>query len=156
MLHTSCCYGPNARNGLLPRAESTRIRDCTDGTSNTMIVGEQSGNAKFKIRTDYMSGWSAGHNANLSVKRLRELYPTGSGVFPISTGITVITGPRILLLPSHGNGSTRTQVQMYSFHTGGCHILLADGSVRFLSDNANGQLCRNLAVKDDGNVLGEF
>ena len=43
-----------------------------------------------------------------------------------------------------------------SLHTGGAHVTLADGSVRFLSDNMHyGTLCY-LAHKSDGNVTGDF
>ena len=41
-------------------------------------------------------------------------------------------------------------------HVGGVHVLLADGSVRMLSDNMDfATLCR-LAVRDDGQPVGEF
>lgn len=44
----------------------------------------------------------------------------------------------------------------FSFHTGGCHALLGDGSVRFLSENADTQTLRRLFARADGEVVGEF
>lgn len=41
-------------------------------------------------------------------------------------------------------------------HTGGCHVLLGDGSVRFISENIDPELLENLAKKADGNVIGGF
>jgi hypothetical protein len=35
-------------------------------------------------------------------------------------------------------------------------VLLADGGVRFISDNINMRTLRNLCSKADGQVVGEF
>jgi prepilin-type processing-associated H-X9-DG protein len=45
---------------------------------------------------------------------------------------------------------------LLSAHTGGVHILLGDGSVRFLSNNTDMKTIKRLATRDDGQVLGEF
>jgi len=51
--------GQYCSNGMLLPNESARMRDCTDGTSNTMIVGEQSGRVGTQdIRSVYYGGWS--------------------------------------------------------------------------------------------------
>ncbi len=43
-----------------------------------------------------------------------------------------------------------------SVHTGGCHILLGDGGVRFLSENMNRATLNGLATIYGREVLGEF
>ncbi len=43
-----------------------------------------------------------------------------------------------------------------SFHVGGAHVLLGDGAVRFLSDNIDSELHKNLHSRDGGEVVGEF
>ena len=43
-----------------------------------------------------------------------------------------------------------------SLHTGGAHFQLADGSVRFISENIDLTLCRNFHSRNGGEVLGEF
>lgn len=43
-----------------------------------------------------------------------------------------------------------------SFHVGGVHALLADGAVRFLSDNVDFNTLLALGAIQDGKVLGEF
>jgi prepilin-type N-terminal cleavage/methylation domain-containing protein len=43
-----------------------------------------------------------------------------------------------------------------SYHTGGAHVALGDGSVRFLSDNIDADLHRALHSCNGGEVIGEF
>lgn len=43
-----------------------------------------------------------------------------------------------------------------SLHTGGAHILLGDGAVRFLSENIDATTRNRLAYIKDGQPLGEF
>jgi type II secretory pathway pseudopilin PulG len=44
----------------------------------------------------------------------------------------------------------------FSLHVGGCHALLGDGTVRFISENTDFWIIRNLACRNDGNTVGEF
>jgi len=43
-----------------------------------------------------------------------------------------------------------------SFHTGGCHVAMGDGSARFVSENISQVLLNSLATRDGGEVVGEF
>jgi prepilin-type processing-associated H-X9-DG protein len=43
-----------------------------------------------------------------------------------------------------------------SMHTGGAQLSLCDGSVRFVSENVDRVLFRNVFSRDDGRVIGEF
>ena len=43
-----------------------------------------------------------------------------------------------------------------SMHKGGAQFLLTDGSVHFLSENIDLGTYQNLAIRNDGQVLGEF
>jgi prepilin-type N-terminal cleavage/methylation domain-containing protein len=44
----------------------------------------------------------------------------------------------------------------FSQHTGGCHALLGDGSVHFLSENIDRHTLRRLCNRRDGEVVGEY
>ena len=44
----------------------------------------------------------------------------------------------------------------FSLHTGGCHALLGDGTVRFISENIDTQIVRRLSDPADGEVIGDF
>lgn len=39
---------------------------------------------------------------------------------------------------------------------GGCHVLMADGAVRFVSENVNFATVKALATVRGGEVIGEF
>ena len=43
-----------------------------------------------------------------------------------------------------------------SFHAGGGHFLMGDGSVRFISQNIDPKTLRNLAHRADGEMLKDF
>ena len=43
-----------------------------------------------------------------------------------------------------------------SYHVGGVQVALADGSVRFVSDNIDNETWARLGTRNDGQVLGEF
>ena len=152
-------YGWVYNTGMLVGGETKSLRQCTDGSSNTMIVGEQSTNDKISVRTDYMSGWSCGHDCNLTVARMNQLYTSDpvSGVWPIRTGLTVIVGsPNPVSPPAYGNNNSHHQVPLSSSHPGGCNILLTDGHVRFLTNVTDAEVCRRLGVCDDSQVIEGF
>lgn len=46
--------------------------------------------------------------------------------------------------------------QRSSLHEGGAHLLLCDGSVRFLSENLDVILYDSLTSRNGGEVVGEF
>ena len=128
-------------SGLMLIGDSAQIRDCTDGTSNTMIIGEQSGlinNGDY--RSNYYGGWS-GHNG---------LSSWGTGVQ------TIRYSPNPSTAPAGGDQTYNANTPLTSAHEGGVHVLLADGAVRFLSENVDLSTQLALGMKNDGNVLGEW
>jgi hypothetical protein len=46
--------------------------------------------------------------------------------------------------------------EAFSPHTGGVHTLLGDGSVRFLSENADWRVVLGLLTRAGSEVIGEF
>ena len=45
---------------------------------------------------------------------------------------------------------------MGSYHPGGIHIALADGSARFITENMNRRILGWLGRRADNNVVGDF
>jgi len=53
-------------------------------------------------------------------------------------------------------GPTYAAVTSRSYHVGGVHSLLGDGSVRFVSSSIDGRLWRSLGTVAGGEIIGEF
>ena len=147
-----CSGGIISRGGMLVagNGQAMKIRDCTDGTSNTIIVGEGSawgtdsatGNNQVHhlVQHGWLMGaadaWGRGRAFNITTI----LYP------PNTTDIRL---PGICQNDGSNNG-------LHSTHTGGVQVLLTDGSVRFISENIDMINLRRLCTRDDGGTLGEF
>ncbi len=135
-------YGWCGTNGLLLVADSTQLRDCTDGSSNTLIVAEDSGTISGNDYRANPCGGFTGHE------------PLGTGGW--GGGVNTIRyNPNPKTVPSY-TFSYSNNTPLTSYHVGGVHGLLADGSVRFISDNINLGTLNQLGAASDGQVLGEF
>lgn len=115
-----------------------RIRDVTDGTSNTIAVHEdmhwKGGNGNFDYGVNDTSGW------------ITPLGAIGNGRNPINN-----KNPNWL----QGAGDRRCSGPS-SYHTGGIQITLVDGSTRFLTENIDHFVRYKLFVRNDGQPVGEF
>lgn len=127
-------------NGLLFLNSSIGYEEIHDGASNTILVGEK---AVMKAVTPI--SWMSGTLATLR----------NSGV-PINGGWDVNgSGGRGPKSPSPAPSNTATS-GFSSYHTGGAQFVLADGSVRFLSENINPQTLANLGNREDLEPLMDF
>ena len=134
------------KNGIIVPYLFTRIRDVSDGTSNVMVIAEQSGRVNNgDISNNYYGGWSGSGG----------VAPPGDTHW--GTGNVAIRYPLNQKTSAAGADQTWTgNTILNSFHVGGIHVLLADGSVRFISDNLDFNVLTRLACKDDGQIIGEF
>lgn len=136
-------------NGILLAVETVRMRDVTDGTSNTLVVAEQSGLVnKKELATNYYGGWSS---------------TTATGPVSTWTGAAWGSGVTTVRYSPNSDYDQEGAAKSYagntiinSFHEGGLHGLLADGSVRFLSENMDITTLKQLSAREDGEVIGEF
>ena len=60
------------------------------------------------------------------------------------------------LTPLTGQFTDTITVGFSSWHTGGMHAVLGDGSVRFINENIDTNTYQNLSRRSDGETLGEF
>jgi prepilin-type N-terminal cleavage/methylation domain-containing protein len=140
-------------NGItVPNVKCT-MAAVTDGTSNTLLVAEQSatvGVAKTDLRNNYYGGWSGAGgiappgNTSWGVGTTAIRYPIN---YNINSGSA----------PAGADQTYTGNTIINSYHVGGTHALMADGSVRFLSENINlALILQPLACKSDGLVIGDF
>ena len=122
-------------NGMLFNISSIRMQDVTDGSSQTLFVGECTGNGGKS--GSYAHGtWATGTPVDLvdGLNADNSIVNGGEWVNPVIVGGTGVS----------------------SFHEGGCNFLLVDGSVRLLSENINQKQLERLGARNDGEVVGEF
>lgn len=139
-------------NGMLLINDAAKIRDCIDGTSNVMVIAEQSGKVgTADLRGNYYGGWGGA-----GVGTLRASQITSSSSWGHGATSTVRYAPNANSASPGGDNCWDYNTVANSYHEGGIQVLLGDGAVRFISENLDFLTLRRLSVKDDGGVIGEF
>jgi prepilin-type N-terminal cleavage/methylation domain-containing protein/prepilin-type processing-associated H-X9-DG protein len=135
--------GPPGRDngeGLFFRNSRVRIADVTDGTSNTLAVGEKSQNLAQVTWTGAVS------HAAVPITQLQAengLSPeSGDALVVAHTG--ELNGPNSI--PAHAD-------QFWARHPGGAQFLYGDGSVRFMKERRPLVLLQSLATRSGGEVV---
>ena len=152
-------YGIAADTGMLLFNESTTITGCLDGTSNTILAAEQSGqNGAFDLRSRNASPWGGAEMGGTAPKTatIRDML---TGVAPASTFygngvVTVRALPNTPLKVTGGDFPYSANTPLNSFHSGGINVLMGDGSVSFVSDNIDFAALAKMCSRDDGLPLG--
>jgi len=156
-LNSMC--GTFCRNGMLT-VETRKMKDCTDGTSSTIIVAEQSGQVNgAEISAQRQGGWTGFINGASSEMDMTTLaYISGRPDKYIGGVTTVVQRPNWYwaaggVNPYSYSGGNNTMIN--SFHPGGIHVLMTDAAVRFMSETISVAALQRLCVKDDGQPIGE-
>ncbi len=153
------CNGNRDNDGIFDSGNNRRIgiRDITDGTSNTIMVGERG--SKNNSGDPSLDGPWAGVWAGqeLTCDGLTNVWCLAAKTeYQMNTGKT------------SSAGTTATDNLLLAFtseHVGGAQFLLADGSTRFISENIQWNdtttsndvgIYHNLGSIQDGNVIGEY
>jgi prepilin-type N-terminal cleavage/methylation domain-containing protein len=173
--------------GMFGYRSTTRIRDVIDGTSNTIMLGEKcKGNNPASIvgfGAQSISGlgtnpsvclagnsngtWAAGYTPQTS-RPLGSLWHSG---LVSHAGFNTVLPPNSPTCLSEAYGDNYSLVSAISYHVGGVHVVMADGAVRFVSNNidsgnksaaevASGAspygVWGALGTKSSGEVTGDF
>ncbi len=117
-------------DGIFGKATRTGIRDITDGTSNTFMVGERD------FSRNRAGIWMRSINADRNAEDAKALV----GVCHEKHPLNAFDDPHAFS----------------SMHAGGAHFLLGDGSVRFIAENIDPATYNKLAKRADGEIVGEF
>jgi prepilin-type N-terminal cleavage/methylation domain-containing protein/prepilin-type processing-associated H-X9-DG protein len=141
-------------DGLFYHNSAVKMRDITDGTSNTFAFTERSAHGSA-----WVGGVWAGTTIQQSTSASQPNYYCGAwGYESLRNALTLTRNAWGLI-----NG-TGYQYGPSSMHPGGCQFLLADGSVRFVSETIdaannvqpNMSTYQKLGSRNDGQVIGEF
>ncbi len=134
---------PSDLRGALHNSGPAQIAHILDGTSNTMMLGEDAGRPIL---------YNAGQYIN----------DTGA-----TDGAWAVPGHEIVVSGWNENGSgsaddgscamnCTNHNELYSFHAGGVNIAFCDGSVRFLTENVPGEVIGALVTRAGGEVLPQL
>lgn len=135
--------------GVFQKNGNKGVRDMTDGASNSMLFGEYSGRAKGTGTKQT----EAEANSNVNGQPWYGFYEgDGAGAATYHAHKTVAYAPNLYWYPA----VMFNQQSLKSEHTGGIHVLMGDGAVRFISENINLTTYFDLADCSDGNTVGEF
>ncbi|MFM9194776.1 MAG: DUF1559 domain-containing protein, partial [Planctomycetia bacterium] len=152
-------YGPTGFNGVLFANSKIHAGSVIDGTSKTMMIGEQTdwavdGSGRRNSCRSSMVGsslWSGCYFTDQASVTVRDMVAN-------TTTITTTIGTRVCtaaLQDWQGEyGSASNNSPLRSPHSdGGTNTLFADGSVRYLQAGTDLTLTKRLAVRNDGNSI---
>ncbi len=123
--------------GILRPMSRMRFADITDGTSQTLILGERVVQPSVNGSLPHTAGWF-GQIAFTDGYEYRSVpHLPALGAFPI-------------------NGSRNSPYYFSSRHTSGATFVFADGSVRLLSDNLDATVFEALGTPGGGEIVDSF
>lgn len=162
--------GMMANTGSLLANETTTLTSYTDGTSQTMMVSEQSGQVyvpalkkRYNISSNNCGGWHGAERSytvgQTDASHLNDYYQ--------ATGLTTVISPpnsQTLIAPPATPANAVTTVGynsspgynntiLNSPHLGGINTLFADGSVHFIRDSIDLPTLLRLCSRNDGVVI---
>jgi prepilin-type N-terminal cleavage/methylation domain-containing protein/prepilin-type processing-associated H-X9-DG protein len=115
------------------------VDDAKDGSSNSVFVAEALRSVYNGVPNTWGHAAWVCHGIDLGWQKINEW------------GYNVVWG-----IPIAKVGRLMTWGAAGSAHPGGCHVLMGDGAVRFLSENINDTTRVNLSRHRDGNFTGDF
>ncbi len=118
-----------AGDGMFGHNSKLRFADITDGTSNTILVGEH----RSSKTPDWHSTWVG-------------LVPGGEEATARFLGVSDHT-------PNHPSLHID---DFSSWHTGGVHFLFGDGRVRFLTQHVDAATFRAITTRAGSEITGDF
>jgi len=166
---SACCSGVQMGGGVLISNGQLNMASIVDGTSNTMVISEQSDFLTVDTGANLTRVyWSANSNHGWAIGQGGTGTPPGNpgdGRGLPTTALAYQINQKIWpSVPKAGNcdpgvgfcPNSSSRVPLNAAHSGGVNAALADGSVRFVSDNTALDTLGKLVTRDDGFVLPDY
>ena len=131
-------------NGILFLNSARGIKNITDGTSKTFLVGETI--YQYNTPSEKFYGWGQGARTRSDIPGncfLQNVAATKSQMNSKPAQDAAGTHPHVIW-----------QTTFSSSHPGGAQFLTADGGVSFVSENVNLTIYRQMGVVNDGAPVG--
>jgi prepilin-type N-terminal cleavage/methylation domain-containing protein/prepilin-type processing-associated H-X9-DG protein len=137
-------------DGVMYMNSFTRFGDITDGSSTTMVLGENKHANKWGLE-NYGNGciggpvpwWAGGATPANDPDRLSVGRVLRSTMYPLNSSILCIAD------------NANNDVPMGSYHPGGANFAYSDGHVGFLSETIDTSLYQSLSTRAGGEVASE-
>lgn len=154
--------GEKERNGCLGRGpDGVRLSMIIDGLSNTAVASEDAGRPML-----YLNGKRALNPRPGSIAQNTPFTEDGWAWSDINGGFSLDGSSLAGIANSSNNSGGVTLVgncvmnctndsELYSFHTGGCNFVLADGSVSFRSAGIDPKVLAAICTRDNGDIITE-
>jgi prepilin-type N-terminal cleavage/methylation domain-containing protein len=140
--------GVTGQKGMFEIDKGVRFADCTDGTSNTAMLGEI-------ITPEQANVWSAVGRTTVAMGAgfTTFLTPNSASNDTSNRCYTQLGGGLGLQCTDIGDDDWRQNVHAArSFHAGGAQVTMTDGSVRFVSENVDLTTWRAAGTRGGGEV----
>lgn len=137
-------FSTNQGNGVFYPLSSTRLRDLTDGTTNTVMAGE------IIIASEDSDARGAIYMALDGNMFFSTMYSPNSP----NGDKSQLCASMLPYAPCSNMGNNIQSVR--SYHSGGAQILLADGSVRFVTNSISQSIWNALGTIHGGEAAGDF
>ena len=159
------------KNATITTASGTKLSgakfaDVTDGLSNTIAIAESAGRPAVWRKSRQIGGLPTNRvNGGGWARPASDILYFGSKAdgsdflgttaFNATNGLDIGSAPYPHTTAPYIFGVQGNSVP-YSFHVGGNHFLLGDGSVRFISENINFDTFIGLLTPAGGEIVGDF
>jgi len=144
---------PEPNRSMFEQNEFRKFRDILDGLSNTIMQYESAGRTQLYVngrQTTPPAWWAGEYRAWAGHFDSSWMYPFQVTIDPAGgpPAVTYFAGSDVINVANWGSP--------YSFHPGGIHVSLADGSVRFITESIDIDTLSGYTSIDGHEVPGEM